>query len=143
MKKHILFLCTGNSCRSQMAEGLSRHHLGDRYLFYSAGVEAHGMNQRAVAVMKEVGIDIREQWSKRLDELSDCDFNLVVTVCGDARDRCPSFIQDSHHYHKGFRDPAKAVGSDDEILTLFREVRDEINEFVQNELEDIIGSVSS
>lgn len=126
MKKRILFVCTHNSCRSQMAEGLINHDLGHRYQAFSAGTEATAVNPRAIAVMQELGIDISGQRSKTLDEFAEERFDFVITLCGDAHERCPLFWGGVERLHIGFHDPTKATGSEEEILAEFRKVRDEI-----------------
>lgn len=108
MKPKVLFLCTGNSCRSQMAEGWARHILGDRIDVYSAGIEAHGMNPHALRVMQEVGIDISGQSSKLASSLREVPFDLVITVCGHADENCPSFLSQARKVHVGFDDPSQA-----------------------------------
>ncbi len=126
MKKTIYFLCTGNSCRSQMAEGWAKKYLADEWNVYSAGIEAHGLNPNAVKAMAEAGIDISNQTSDIIDSgiLSKAD--LVVTLCGDAADKCPVMPPHVKREHWGFDDPAKAEGSDDEKWAFFQRVRDEI-----------------
>jgi arsenate reductase len=134
MKTKILFLCTGNSCRSQMAEGWAKHLKGDAIDAYSAGVEPHGMNARAVAVMREAGVDIASQRSKHVDELKDVPFDYVVTVCGHANETCPMFPGKTKVVHAGFDDPpqlAKGAGGEEEALSHYRRVRDEIRAFVE------------
>ena len=126
MKKRVLFLCTHNSCRSQMAEGLINHDLGDRYQAFSAGTEATRVNPRAITVMQEFGIDISGQRSKVLDEFAAERFDYVITLCGDAHERCPLFFGGVERLHIGFHDPTGAGGSEEEILAEFRKVRDEI-----------------
>jgi len=130
----ILFLCTGNSCRSQMAEGWTRHLKGDEMEVWSAGVETHGLNQRAVTVMKEAGVDISTHASKLVSDLPDgIEFDYVVTVCGNARESCPLFPAKSKVVHIGFDDPpALTNGLEDEemVLDVYRRVRDQIREFV-------------
>lgn len=123
--KKIYFICTGNSCRSQMAEGFGKKYLTD-FEVRSAGVETHGLNPKAVKVMAEKGIDISDNTSDLIDidYFNGCD--LIVTLCGDARDRCPVIPKNVKHLHWGLTDPAKAEGSEDEILNEFRRVRDEI-----------------
>ncbi|WP_226659234.1 arsenate reductase (thioredoxin) [Pseudalkalibacillus hwajinpoensis] len=127
-KKSIYFLCTGNSCRSQMAEGFGKKHLGETYDVYSAGIEAHGLNPNAVKAMKESGIDISNQTSDKIDMelLNNADF--VVTLCGDANDKCPVTPPHVKRDHWGFDDPAKAEGSEEEKWAFFQRVRDEIEE---------------
>ncbi len=140
-KTNVLFLCTGNSCRSQMAEGWTRHLLGDRVEAYSAGIEAHGMNANAVQVMKEVGVEISGQSSKLADSLSDVPLDLVVTVCGHADENCPTFLTKAKVVHVGFDDPpklAKEAATEEEALNHYRRVRDEIREFVQGQLPDLL-----
>ncbi len=136
----ILFLCTGNSCRSQMAEGFARHLAGDRAEIVSAGIEAHGKNPRAIAAMAEVGIDISAQESTRLsDEMLDgCD--LVVTVCGHADEHCPVLPPDVRRVHWPLPDPAKARGSEEQIRDQFRAVRDDIAQRVRELIEQPIQS---
>ena len=132
-KKNILFLCTGNSCRSQMAEGFARALKSDVLTAYSAGVEKHGLNPRAVAVMAEAGAPIAGQTSKLVDELPDVAFDYVVTLCGSAHDLCPFFPGPVKKIHVGFEDPpALAVGAatEEEALGHYRRVRDAIREFV-------------
>ncbi len=132
-KLKVLFLCTGNSCRSQMAEGWARHLKGEAVDAYSAGVEPHGMNERAVAVMKEAGVDIAGQSSKHVDELKAVPFDFVVTVCDHANESCPLFPGRTKVVHVGFDDPprlAKSAASDEEALGHYRRVRDEIRSFV-------------
>jgi arsenate reductase len=107
MKSKVLFLCTGNSCRSQMAEGWARHLLGDRVEPYSAGIEAHGMNANAVRVMREAGVDISGQSSKLVSSLADVPLDLVITVCGHADENCPAFLGKARVVHVGFDDPLK------------------------------------
>lgn len=135
MKIKILFLCTGNSCRSQMAEGWARHFLKDSAECYSAGIEKHGMNQRAVSVMKEIGIDLSSHYSKTVDELGKIEFDRVYTVCGHAHEHCPIFLGKAKIIHIGFEDPPRLTATmtnEDEILTVYRKVRDEIREFAKN-----------
>lgn len=130
-KKLIYFLCTGNSCRSQMAEGLGKKYLGDTYDVRSAGIEAHGLNPKAVTVMKEIGIDISQQKSTLINPDLLNSAYLVVTLCGDAKDRCPMTPPHVRREHWGFPDPAQAKGTPEEILVVFRKVRDEIKERIK------------
>lgn len=135
MKKKILFLCTGNSCRSQMAEGFARHYFGDKFEIYSAGIEKHGMNQRAIKVMQESGVDITNQSSKTLEELGPILFDYVYTVCGHANELCPIFPGRAKVMHVGFDDPPKlALGltEEEEILPHYRRVRDDIKNWIQS-----------
>ncbi len=132
-KQNVLFVCTGNSCRSQMAEGLAMHFKSDEVDAYSAGIETHGLNKNAVSVMKEIGIDISHHKSKLASDLQDIDFDYVVTVCGHAHETCPVFSTKSKVVHVGFDDPpklAKKARSEEEALNCYRKVRDEIKEFV-------------
>jgi arsenate reductase len=128
MKEKVLFLCTANSCRSQMAEGITNHFMGDRIEAFSAGTEASFVNPRAVEVLQEIGIDISGHRSKNTDEFLGQKFNYTITLCGDARDRCPLFPGSGERVHIGFADPAKAVGTEEEIMAVFRRVRDEIKD---------------
>jgi arsenate reductase len=133
-KLKILFLCTGNSCRSQMAEGWARHLRGDALEPYSAGVEPHGMNARAVRAMAEAGVDISGHHSKHVDELKDVPFDYVVTVCDHANETCPIFPGKTKVAHVGFDDPprlAKDAKTEEEAMAHYRRVRDEIRGFVE------------
>ena len=130
----VLFLCTGNSCRSQMADGWARKLKGDVIESYSAGVETHGLNPKAVQVMAEAGVDISGHRSKHVRELSDVPFDFVVTVCDNAQESCPVFPGKIKVVHVGFDDPprlAKAARSEEEALNHYRRVRDEIRKFVE------------
>lgn len=133
-KLKILFLCTGNSCRSQMAEGWARALKGDGLEAYSAGIETHGLNPNAVRVMAEAGVDISTHRSKRVDELAAVPFDVVVTVCGHAHETCPTWLgPKARVVHAGFDDPpklAKTAKSEEEALGHYRRVRDEIRVFV-------------
>ena len=129
----ILFLCTGNSCRSQMAEGWARMLESDVVEPYSAGIETHGLNPNAIKVMAEAGVDISRQRSKHVDEFKDIVFDYVVTVCGHANDHCPIFSGKAKVVHVGFDDPpslAKSAATEEEALGHYRRVRDEIKAFV-------------
>ncbi len=141
MKKlKILFLCTGNSCRSQMAEGWVRALKSDRIEPFSAGIEKHGMNERAVKVMAEAGADISAQRSKTVDELPTADFDFVITLCGHAEENCPYFPGRVKRIHKGFDDPPKlaaGASSEEEALAHYRRVRDEIRDFVAGMPENL------
>ncbi|AXF56791.1 arsenate reductase (thioredoxin) [Salicibibacter kimchii] len=130
-KKTIYFICTGNSCRSQMAEGWAKHYLGKEWNVYSAGVEAHGLNENAVKVMSEVNIDISNQTSDVIDTDLWNDVDMIVTLCGDAADRCPMTPPHIRREHWGFDDPAKAEGLDKEKWAAFQRVRDEIGHRIQ------------
>ena len=127
--KKILVLCTGNSCRSQLAEGYLRYFAGNRAEIYSAGVETHGVNPRAIAIMKEDGIDISAHTSNHINEYSNIDFDYVITVCDNAKERCPFFPTKAIKFHHNFPDPAKARGTEEEIMNEFRKVRTMIKEF--------------
>ena len=138
-KIRLLFLCTGNSCRSQMAEGWTRALLGDKIDVYSAGLETHGLNPYAVKVMAEAGVDISGHKSQLLDEFADMDFDYVITVCDHAHETCPLFPGNAKVLHHGFDDPPRLVASDateEEKLNAFRRVRDEIRDFVEGQLKD-------
>ena len=141
-KLKILFLCTGNSCRSQMAEGWARHLKGDVIEPYSAGMIAHGLNTRAVVVMKEAGVDISGHLSKEVGSLMDVPFDYVITVCGHADEHCPAFPGKTQVVHIGFDDPpglsAKAQ-SEEEALSHFCRVRDEIRAFIETLPEKLLG----
>lgn len=129
MKKNILVLCTGNSCRSQLAEGYLRFFHGENANVYSAGVETHGVNPRAIETMKEDGIDISAHTSNHVDEYLDIPFDLIFTVCDHASERCPIFPSTAKRIHYNFTDPAKAIGSEEEIMSEFRRVREEIKAY--------------
>ncbi|MWV42629.1 arsenate reductase (thioredoxin) [Paenibacillus sp. HJL G12] len=130
-KKSIYFLCTGNSCRSQMAEGWAKKVLGDKWLVNSAGIEAHGLNPNAVKAMQEVGINISNQTSDMIDPELLNQADLVITLCGDAADRCPMTPPHVRREHWGFDDPAKAQGTEDEKWAVFQRVRDQIGERIE------------
>ena len=130
-KKTIYFLCTGNSCRSQMAEGFGKKYLGEDYEVYSAGIEAHGLNPKAVKAMKEVDIDITNQTSDIIDTDVLNRADLVITLCGDAKDKCPVTPPHVTRWHWGFDDPAKAEGTEEEKWEVFQRVRNEIEERVK------------
>ena len=129
--KRVLVLCTGNSCRSQIAEGYLQHFAGNKAKVYSAGVETHGVNPRAIATMKEDGIDISNHTSNNIDEYFDIDFDFVITVCDNAKERCPYFPTRAMKFHQNFPDPAKATGTEEEISNQFREVRQMIKNFAE------------
>ena len=133
-KTKILFLCTHNSARSQMAEGLLRHLAGDRFEVYSAGTEATFVRPEAISVMAEIGVDISGQESEALERYLDEPFDHVVTVCDDANEACPVFPGARNRLHWSFRDPSRAAGGGEERLGVFREVRDEILARIENEL---------
>ena len=129
--KKVLVLCTGNSCRSQIAEAYLRHFAGEKAEIYSAGVETHGVNPRAISTMKEEGIDISQYTSNNIDEYFNIDFDFVITVCDNAKERCPFFPTKAKKFHQNFPDPAKATGTEEEILEQFREVRQMIKSYSQ------------
>jgi arsenate reductase len=133
--KKILVLCTGNSCRSQIAEGYLRQFSGENVIVYSAGVETHGVNPRAVETMKEDGIDISNHTSNNIDEYRNIDFDYVITVCDNARERCPFFPSKAQKFHHNFTDPAKAIGTEDEIKAEFQKVRNEIKAYCNDFIE--------
>jgi len=137
--KNILVLCTGNSCRSQIAEGYLRHYAGDQARIYSAGIETHGVNPRAIQVMAEDHIDISNHTSNHVNEYTDIPFDFVITVCDNANEACPYFPGNVKRFHFNFPDPAKAKGTEEEILNEFRRVREMIKvysaEFVQNNIK--------
>lgn len=135
---NILILCTGNSCRSQIAEGYLRHFAGDRAQIYSAGVETHGVNPRAVAVMAEDGIDLSGHTSNHVNEYVNIPFDHVITVCDHAQERCPIFPGQAQRWHHNFPDPAKATGSEEEIMDEFRRVRAMIKNYCRDFVEDHI-----
>ena len=130
--KKVLVLCTGNSCRSQIAEGYLRHFAGDKAMIYSAGIETHGVNPKAIEIMKEDGIDISGHTSNHIDEYSNINFDLVITVCDNAQERCPYFPSNAIKFHHNFPDPAKAEGNDQEVIEQFRQVRDMIKAYAKD-----------
>jgi arsenate reductase len=133
--KKILVLCTGNSCRSQLAEGYLRHYAGDKAKVYSAGVETHGVNPRAIATMKEDGIDISEHTSNNILEYTGINFDYVITVCDNAKERCPYFPSNAQKFHYNFPDPAKATGTETEIMKAFSDVRTMIKQYCKDFIE--------
>ena len=132
MTKKVLVLCTGNSCRSQIAEGYLRYFAEQKAEIFSAGVETHGVNPKAIETMKEDGIDISHHTSNNIDEYRNIDFDFVITVCDNAKERCPFFPTKAQKFHYNFPDPAKATGSDDEISEEFRKVRQQIKDYCDN-----------
>lgn len=130
--KNILVLCTGNSCRSQLAEGYLRHFGQENVQVFSAGVEAHGLNPRAVATMLEDGLDISTHTSSTVDEFMHINFDYILTVCDNANERCPYIPSQAKRFHHNFEDPAKAKGSEDEITAQFRQVREEIKAYCRS-----------
>ncbi len=129
MSKKILVLCTGNSCRSQIAEGYLRHFAKEKAEIYSAGVETHGVNPKAIATMKEDGIDISNHTSNNIEEYKNIDFDFVITVCDNAKERCPFFPSKAAKFHHNFPDPAKAIGTEEDIMKEFRYVREQIKNY--------------
>jgi arsenate reductase len=130
--KNILVLCTGNSCRSQIAEGYLRYFAGNKAKVYSAGIETHGVNPKAIKVMAEDHIDISGHTSNNVDEYLDIPFDYVITVCDNAKENCPYFLTTAERFHQNFPDPAKATGNPDEVMDEFRQVRDMIKVFSKN-----------
>ncbi|MDH7479213.1 MAG: arsenate reductase ArsC [Syntrophomonadaceae bacterium] len=130
-KPKVLFLCTQNSARSQMAEGLLRHLYGEHYQVYSAGTRPAAMNPFAVRAMERAGVDISQHRSKSVDEFIDSEFDFVVTVCDRAREECPYFPSGKNIYHRSFADPAAFEGTDEEKLEYFGQVRDEIRRWIE------------
>lgn len=126
---NILILCTGNSCRSQIAEGYMRHFAKEKATVYSAGIETHGVNPKAIKVMNEDGIDISNHTSDLMDQYVNTNFDYVITVCDNAKERCPFFPSSAVKLHHNFPDPAKATGTDEEVLDEFRNVRDQIKSY--------------
>lgn len=134
---NILVLCTGNSCRSQMAEGYLKKFGGEKIKAYSAGIETHGLNPRAVVVMKEDDVDISEHTSNHIDEYKSIPFDIIITVCDHAKENCPYFPSNATRYHHNFPDPAKATGKEEEILSSFRQTRDQIKEYIVDLLKKL------
>ena len=136
---NILVLCTGNSCRSQIAHGYLQQFAGNKATIYSAGIETHGVNPRAIAIMKEDGIDISGHTSNNIDEYTTVPFDFILTVCDHAKENCPYFPSNAQRLHYNFPDPAKATGTEEEIMQQFRSVRTLIKEycrdFVQKHVE--------
>jgi arsenate reductase (thioredoxin) len=131
MSKKVLVLCTGNSCRSQIAEGYLRSFAGNKAEIYSAGVETHGVNPKAIEAMKRDGIDISEHSSNNINEYSTIDFDFIITVCDNAKERCPFFPSKAQRLHSNFPDPAKTTGTDQEIAREFDRVRNLIKAYCQ------------
>jgi len=138
-KLKVLFLCTGNACRSQMAEGWARHLKSDVMEAYSAGVWPVGVSSRAARVMAEAGVDISSQRSEHVDDYLGIDFDYVITLCDNARDQCPAFPGRSKVIHRPFKDPIAAIGTDEEVMRAFRRTRDEIRAFVESLPESVAG----
>ena len=138
-KIKVLFLCTGNSCRSQMAEGWAKALKSDVIEAFSAGIRPIGVSDRAAIAMAEAGVDISDQRSKHIDELRDIDFDYVITLCDNARQQCPVFSGKAKVIHRAFDDPYFASGSEEEVMAVFRRVRDEIKSFVEG-MPDVLTS---
>lgn len=141
--KKILVLCTGNSCRSQIAEGYLRHFSGNRADVFSAGIETHGLNPRAIAIMKEDGIDISNHTSNNIDEYREINFDFLITVCDHAKENCPYYTTDATRFHQNFPDPAKASGTEEEIMDQFRTVRDKIKDYCRSFVTENIQKILS
>ena len=135
MIKNILVLCTGNSCRSQMAQGYLEYFAKGRANIYSAGIETHGVNPKAVYFMKEDGVDISHHTSNNVLDYTDIDFDFVITVCDNAKEACPYFPTKARKFHHNFEDPSKVKGTDEEVAASFRKVRKEIKYFCKNFVE--------
>lgn len=135
--KNILILCTGNSCRSQIAHGFLEDFTNNTAVkVFSAGVETHGVNPKAIAIMQEIGIDISKNTSNNIDEYFDIDFDFIITVCDNAKERCPFFPSNALKLHYNFPDPAKAIGTENEILNEFRSVREMIKNYCENFIKE-------
>ncbi|MGN7722293.1 arsenate reductase ArsC [Chitinophaga sp. 22620] len=139
----VLVLCTGNSCRSQMAEGYLRYFAGNAAEIYSAGVETHGVNPRAIATMAEDGIDIAGHTSNNISEYAGIQFDYVITVCDNAKERCPVFPSSAARFHENFPDPAKATGTEAEISQQFRAVRHIIRNYCEKFVSSHLKSVTA
>ena len=136
--KNILVLCTGNSCRSQLAEGYLKHFAGDKANVYSAGVETHGVNPKAIATMQKDGIDISNHTSNNILEYTGIEFDYVITVCDNAKERCPYFPTTAQKFHYNFPDPAKATGTEQEIEAAFDAVRNLIKDYCEDFIKNNI-----
>ena len=135
-QKKILVLCTGNSCRSQIAEGYLRRFAGDKAEVFSAGVETHGVNPEAIETMKEDGIDISRHTCNNIDEYRNVDFDFVITVCDNAKERCPFFPTTAKKFHYNFSDPVKSTEAEEKIKERFRKVRKQIKAYCKQFIED-------
>jgi arsenate reductase (thioredoxin) len=142
MKKKVLVLCTANSCRSQMAHGYLHHFAGNNLDVYSAGIATHGVNPRAIAIMKEDGIDISHHTSNNVSEYEKVDFDFVITVCDNAKENCPYFPAKVKTLHYNFPDPAKARGNDQQIMEQFRITRDMIRKYARDFVQHYINVTS-
>ncbi len=136
----VLFLCTGNSCRSQMAEGWARHLKGNIIDAYSAGIRPIGVSSRAIKVMAESGVDISMHKSRHLDEFSEIDFDYIITLCDNAAENCPAFTGKAKGFHRPFEDPYFATGSEEDILETFRRVRDDIRTYIEGMPDNLKNS---
>jgi arsenate reductase (thioredoxin) len=136
--KKILVLCTGNSCRSQMAEGWLRHFANKKAEIYSAGIETHGVNPKAIATMKEAGVDISKYTSNNVNEYMNIQFDFIITVCDHAKENCPYIPSKAKRFHHNFFDPSKVKGSEEEIAEAFRKTRDEIKDYCKKFIEDVL-----
>ena len=134
--KKVLVLCTGNSCRSQIAEGYLQKFAGDKAQVYSAGVETHGVNARAIEIMKEDGIDISHHTSNNVNEYKTINFDYIITVCDNAKENCPYFPSSAKMFHENFADPAKATGTKEEIKNSFIDVRNKIKSYCKKFVDD-------
>jgi arsenate reductase len=134
--KNVLVLCTGNSCRSQLAEGYLKHFAQNAAKIYSAGIEVHGVNHRAIKVMAEDGIDISGQTSNNIEEYFNVPFDYVITVCDHAKESCPYFPTQAIKLHHNFPDPAKAVGTEEEIMAEFRKTRDLVKVYIKDFVDE-------
>ena len=137
-KKKILVLCTGNSCRSQIAHGYLQYFAKEKAIIYSAGIETHGVNPRAISTMKDDNIDISNHTSNHFDEYKDINFDYVITVCDNAKESCPLFIGEAKIFHYNFPDPAKATGTEEEIKEAFKKVRDQIKKYCEDFIKNNI-----
>ena len=137
--KNILVLCTGNSCRSQLAEGYLRYFAGDKAKIYSAGIETHGVNPKAIQVMAEDGLDISRHTSNNVNEYLNIPFDAVITVCDNANEACPYFPGNVKRFHHNFPDPAKATGTPEEVLDEFRKVRDIVKVYAEDFVKEQIN----
>ena len=135
--KKVLVLCTGNSCRSQMLQGYLNHFSNSKIEALSAGIETHGVNPKAIQVLSEDGVDISHHTSNHVDEYRELNFDYLITVCDHAKENCPWFPSNAERFHNSFDDPAKATGTDGEILNEFRRVRDEVKEYSQTFLNNL------
>lgn len=138
MKKKLLVLCTGNSCRSQIAHGYFKQLAGNLLEVYSAGVETHGVNPKAITTMANDNIDISDHTSNNISEYESIDFDYVLTVCDNAKERCPVFPSNAQKFHYNFPDPAKATGTEEEVSKEFEKVRDMIKGYAQRFVHDNI-----